>query len=339
MDFTALKRKFQDRLDETSFLVEKTNKSSVLIIQQFPHDKDTEILLPRVRESISNIIAFVELGSAETLEYVLARSDGVFDAIAMDADIKSNTSVSLVSLAKSGIKASKLFFYSDNTTWADSAIQFIQNIEKGLLGKNILIAGAGMLCNKLIQSLCGFDAKIFWYKKMVDAQTSEPESLLQCDRAVQILSDELDCSVIDLIIGAAIKEESISPELIQSCRGAINVFDIGIGNLSPEAIAVLENRKCKIFRLDNRAGISSTILGLFETDYLINRMMGMVKIRGVEMVSGGVMGHKGAIIVDSIKDPSYIVGIADGKGRVRLVPQSDAEETALKFVQKLITRP
>jgi hypothetical protein len=339
MDFTSLKRKFQDRLDETTFLVSKTNKSSVLIIQQFPRDQDTEILLPRVRESISNIIAFVELGNAETLEYVLESSDGVFDAIAMDADIKCAESASLVSLAKSRVNKSKLFFYSDNATWADSAIHFIQNIEKGLLGKKILIAGQGLLCIKLIQNLRDFDAKIFWYNQDLHPGEIEPALPVPYRERVQIVNDEIDFSVIDIIVGAAVKEESISPKIIKQCKAEINVFDIGIGNFSVAVIAVLESRKCKIFRLDNRAGISSTMLGLFETDYLINKMMGTVTIKGVELVSGGVMGHKGAVIVDSIKDPSYIVGIADGKGMVNLVPENDAEQYGLDFVQKLITRP
>ena len=81
------------------------------------------------------------------------------------------------------------------------------------------------------------------------------------------------------------------------------------------------------------------MLGLLETEYLIKEMMGSITIKGVELVAAGVMGHRGAIIVDSIRDPSYIVGIANGKGRLNLVPQTPDEENSIRFVEKLIAKP
>jgi len=339
MDLATLKLKFRDRLDEMALLVERTNKSSVLIVQQFPHDKDKDILLPRVRESISNIIAFVELGNAETLHYVLDQCDGVVDVIAIDADIKCAASAALVSIAKSQAKQSRLFFYSDTTTWAESAINFIQNIEDGLLDKNILVGGKGLLCNKLIRGMCDFGARVFWYNPSWGPEASESDAPLQYRNAVDAIGDDFDFAGMDIIIGAAIKEESIPQQIIANCKEELNAYDIGIGNFSLKAIAALENRNCKVYRLDNRAGISSTVLGLLETEYLIKEMMGSIIIKGVELVAAGVMGHRGAIIVDSIRDPSYIVGIANGKGRLNLVPQTPDEENSIRFVEKLIAKP
>ena len=112
---------------------------------------------------------------------------------------------------------------------------------------------------------------------------------------------------------------------------------MGIGNFPADFIFAAATKQNKIYRLDNRAGISSMVLSLFETDYLIRKMMGVVNIKDVELVSGGIMGHKGAIIVDNVYQPTHVIGIADGKGRVKFTPETDKERNDYLFVKRLIS--
>jgi hypothetical protein len=43
-------------------------------------------------------------------------------------------------------------------------------------------------------------------------------------------------------------------------------------------------------------------------------MIGKAHFKEVEVVVGGIMGSERAIVIDDIHKPSYIIGVADGKG-------------------------
>ena len=54
------------------------------------------------------------------------------------------------------------------------------------------------------------------------------------------------------------------------------------------------------------------------------------------VVAGGVIGQKGDIVLDSINNPSLILGVADGKGSfLNLVGEGDYKDRIAK-VQKWI---
>jgi hypothetical protein len=150
---------FSERIAAVSELVGRTNKSSVLIIQQFCLDSEAITKFPKVRESISNILAFVELGEIEILREIISAADGVFDNIVFDADIKLCISDKLLQIARNDTKKSKLFFYSDTNTWADSAVQFILQTEKNIWDKNVMITGDGLLYDALMHRVQFFGWK------------------------------------------------------------------------------------------------------------------------------------------------------------------------------------
>ncbi len=338
MDFAAFQSTFLQRIAAAQFLVEQTNKSSILVIQQFPTAEDTEILLPAVRESISNIIAFVELGDLETLKYVFAHADGTFDAIAMDSDAKHERSRALIDYVRGVVTKAKVFYYSDTNVWAESALTFIQHVEKGLNGKNILIAGTGILVTKLLNNLSDYGTNLFYLPGQSSSQHQQLRgaSPTGFEKIAGTIDDSCDLSGIDLLIGASIKQVSVDDRIAQRLPRGINIYDMGIGNFSADFIVTARDREDQVYRLDNRAGISSMVLSLFETDYLITKMMGTVCIKDVELVSGGILGCKGAVIVDNVYKPTYVIGIADGKGRVNFTPETAKESEDLLFVKRLI---
>lgn len=318
---------FHERIRQVESLVERTNKSSVLVVQQFPLETDSEVLYPNVRESVSNIMAFIELGDMKTLEAVIEASDGVFDAIAMDGDIKCGFSSSLIEYASVNVRKSKLLWYSDMSAWTDAGLNLVVALESGVYKKNVLLTGEGPLSYKIRNRLIEMGARVFV------GRLHAPEIRDREGKAVAL--DKLP--EMDLAIGAAIKERSFDPSFAEIMKQESRVYDIGIGNFSGEGIARLKAKSCTIFRIDIRAGISSAVLALFETDHLVNKVMGMTRIKGIELVAGGIMGGDGAVIIDDIHSPSHIIGIADGTGYIKKSDLSDKEEADLKFVAELIS--
>src|SRR2546426_8698900 len=100
----------RDRFDAVAALAERTNKATVLVVQQFPVVDDRGACFPPVRESIANLMAFVELGTARDLASVLDSAES-FNWIAVDCDYKLPESASILETARARIPAGRLLFY------------------------------------------------------------------------------------------------------------------------------------------------------------------------------------------------------------------------------------
>jgi hypothetical protein len=299
-----------DRLDDVAVLAARTNKATVLVVQQFPVVEDRGLRFPPVRESIANVMAFVELGAACDLAPVLDCA-GAFDWIAVDCDDKLPASASIVETARSQVAPERLLFYSDNQVWFDSALDMVQRIERGLSGKVVVLCGAGALADSIAFALPRLGVSVL--------RPSQGGS-------------RLDSTIV---LGASQKRESIGVELVERLPAGASIYDLGIGNLSAAAAELARSRGFALYRLDNRAGISSAIVRLLETDNMVSTLMGRARLRNVDLVAGGLLAPAGAVIVDDIRRPTMIFGIADGTGRFKRELDA-ADHERLQYVRSII---
>jgi hypothetical protein len=203
-------------------------------------------------------------------------------------------------------------FYSDNHVWFQSALDMVQRIERGLSGKTVLLCGSGPVADGLAAVL-----------PQIGVTLRQPADAIE----------PLDAAIV---LGAAQKRRSIDRALIDRLPQNASIYDLGLGNLSPDAAARARDRGCRLYRLDNRAGISSAVIGLLETDHLVSTLMGRATLRGIDVVAGGLLGAPGAVIVDDIRRPRVIFGVADGAGRFRTEPLSAEDRDHVEFVRALI---
>lgn len=306
----------RERLDAAAALANRTNKATVLVVQQFPVAEDSGILFPHVRESIANIMAFVELGTAADLDWVLdACRDHAFNWIVVDCDQKLAGSADIVRLARARIKAGQLLFYSDNQVWFDSGLDIVQRIEGGLTAKSVLLCGAGPLADCFSSVLPRIGASV------MTAGPSAPAG-----------------APPSIVLGASQKRVSIDEALVDRLPADAAIYDVGIGNLSQAAAERARSKGLRLYRLDNRAGISSAVVRLLETDFMIGKLMGRLRLKNVDIVAGGLLAPPGAVIVDDISNPTFIFGVADGKGRFK-EPLDPADRDRVDFVQSLLRAP
>ena len=303
---------FRDRLAAVSALATRTNKATVLVVQQFPVGEDAGVLYPHVRESIANILAFVELGAAADLEWILDTArDQAFNWVAVDCDRKLTESARIVETARARIPAARLLFYSDNQVWFDSGLDIVQRLEGGLTDKRILLAGSGPLADCFREALPRIGAAVV---------------------------DISECGGSDLpaiVLGVAQKRETLNAAIVDRLPVGAAIYDIGLGNLSADAASRARARSLRLYRLDNRAGISSAIVRLLETDFMVNKLMGHLRLKEVDIVAGGLLAPPGAIIVDDIRNPTLIFGVADGNGRFRESLSAD-DDRHVAFVRSLL---
>jgi hypothetical protein len=302
-----------DRLDAIATLAARTNKATVLVVQQFPIAEDRGVCFPPVRESIANLMAFVELGTAHDLLAILGGA-GSFNWIAVDCDHKRPESAAVVQAARAAVPPDRLLFYSDNQVWFDSALDMVQRLERGVSGKAVLVCGDGPLADSLTAALPRIGASV-----VVHDSSNSPVN-------------------VAIVLGASQKRESIGRALIERLPANASVYDLGIGNLTLDAAELARSRGLRLYRLDNRAGISSAIVRLLETDHMVTTLMGRARLREVEVVAGGLLAPPGAVIVDDIRHPTMIFGVADGHGRFKCEPLEPGDRERVQYIRSLIGR-
>jgi len=306
----------RDRLAATAALAARTNKATVLVVQQFPVAEDSGILLPHVRESIANIMAFVELGAAADLGWVLdGCRDHAFNWIVVDCDQKLTESADIVALARARINPGQLLFYSDNQVWFDSGLDIVQRLEGGLTGRNVLLCGTGPLADCFSSVLPRIGASVIQAGQLASALVAP-----------------------SIVLGVSQKRVSIDEALVEQLPAGAAIYDVGLGNLSGPAADRARSKGLRLYRLDNRAGISSAVVRLLETDFMVGRLMGHLRVKNVDIVAGGLLAPPGAVIVDDISNPTFIFGVADGKGRFK-EPLDSADQDRVDFVRSLLRAP
>ncbi|UCF14554.1 MAG: hypothetical protein JSW59_14160 [Phycisphaerales bacterium] len=93
-----------------------------------------------------------------------------------------------------------------------------------------------------------------------------------------------------------------------------------------------------ICRVDSRAALAAE-LGLVIGTKKVIGTMGSATLSGVPVVSGGVIGRRGTVVVDSVDGPTRVIGVADGSGGLlrpeEEVPYGHAKE---KVKEQLIRK-
>lgn len=303
------------RLNDLQQLVKDTNKMPVLILSQHPIDSMVGVVLPNIRESISNIICFVEIGNEDYIPIVLEKIQGHVDRIILDIDDKRFNSKEIKDAVLSFPKQPiPVLYYSDLDVWGNTAIDFIAYKEGGLKDKKVLICGKSLLSSRIINKLLKYGSHVYLHaEEYMDA-------IFKCDKqtSISIQSENLHYienknSSYDIIIGSSIFKKA----MVYDTETAKSIYDVGLNNFTEDYIVSKRNADISIFRYDNRAGISSVLLNLLETEYLIKYNMGEVKIGKINVISGGIMGGNGAVVVDNAYNPQFVVGVANGTGLIK----------------------
>ena len=96
-------------------------------------------------------------------------------------------------------------------------------------------------------------------------------------------------------------------------------------------------RELFIVRVDLRASLAAEMSLVIETKRVFD-MMGSTVLSGIQIVAGGVIGQRGNVVVDSLKEPTRVIGIADGSGGLLNTEEETLFKTAKEKVQEALIR-
>ena len=334
-------KEYERMLVEVEGMVALTNKRSVLILIQHTKADDVYPCVPSVRETISNILGFVSPGDEKYLPFIVEKAVGIIDAIMIDVDPKRENSEQIRRMASRLAKehGMSVSYYSDYASWVSSAASLVSQVEQRD-GKDVyeikhLLVGRNRLATGMVLEMIGRGLDVFLLKAEYPSMSfpiSGGEMILDSNKIhlVDLSSDD----GFDTLLGCELQSNCRYLEELSMMRFSY-VHDVGIRNFTLEFVEKQRQQGAKVYRSDDRAGISGTVISLMETEELIKTSLGRTRVGDIFIVSGGYVGEDGDVVVDNYNDPRIVFGIAKGDGTFKSELALE-DENRIKRIEKLI---
>jgi siroheme synthase (precorrin-2 oxidase/ferrochelatase) len=327
------------------------NVAKVFTIGNTRISNESRLYFTPIRKHEHVISAGVIVFSEEEAAIIMSKVDGLFDAILVDSEKKSISAnvthgiFNLERLSSELIKKTKIFRFKGNDLTTNSIEDFVHNVllRKGKLmgGRNVLIIGLGNLGFKVALRLVELGMNIY----VKNRTASKVDNLVKAINlvkpketiaSVQKFSDFDKSSVlpkIDFVILCTTGVVSNFEEYIDHFGRDITILDVGKGCISNEVIECLKNRSIVVYRLDIGEELGQFIFGkvLNKRQTEIPRFRQLLS--GNTLLTKGIVGLEGDIVVDDIDNPRVLYGVCDGKGTFFSLTKAKEQEI-LNLIQR-----
>jgi 4-hydroxy-2-oxovalerate aldolase len=292
----------------------KTRKESVFAIT-LSHDGQTSF--PFIRQSSSLVIGNVEVQDIEVAKCLIATLDGLVNWLLLDE--------CPAALRESGlekkIRKSHFTWYSEERALRSSIWALLsQNRPRGAV--LLLSDKENVDLLKLSLSRGGISVMTMGdiHRGKDHGKPSKSVSLHQWGK---ILSQTSTIISFDEKYARGLSGEHVK----------LLPYETEIYAVRPHAFPesfwnTLFERKLPVYRVDTRSAFAAELSLVIETKKMTD-VMGSAEFCGTTLVAGGVIGARGSIVVDSIKKPDKVIGIADGMGGL-LSPEEETPFLKLK---------
>lgn len=321
---------------ELKFL-EKHQIKTIAISTTAKHAVDFAVLPRRVFEEIA--ISSFMVNDQKKLKELLSYFDGFIDYFYIDTELKQE--INLYLIAQNVVKDSEVIAIKPNDTTLESLdILIRKKFNDNLIEKNILVIGTGNLGSKIMIRLAERQAKVF-VKARTDHKADKIKTALNMfiplytNKIKKI--EEANEIYFDIIISVISSEFTEEYAIKKHINNKTLIVDAGINNFRPNFIKQLLNNGNELLRLDTRIALPYQMIK--QNDYtqkFFNEVAGRKVIKNTTIVAGGIIGEEGSVIVDQIKKPTQIIGIADGSGGVKK-NETIEENRKIKSIQQFIS--
>lgn len=279
------------------------------------------LIVAPVRESSRFVACALIIRDAEQLVRICSFADGKADYLFIDAESKSPDAASFVPLARSLVQKSKVRTYKGNDITALACDLLISTLLPNVTGTRAAVIGAGNLGSKSALALAERGACVYLCRRDDKSPLLAEALNAICGKHAQgkIMAASTPLAAAEgarILIGFTQGYPVITADMIRLLAPHALIIDGGIGTLQEEAVHEANARGHLLYRLDVRIAFAHIVDGILSTEQFIAHTSGREHRDGRYYVAGGVIGMKGDIVVDSIRHPKVVIGIADGKGGI-----------------------
>ena len=228
----------------------------------------------------------------------------------------------------------KIIDYKPNDLTVEAVWNLLSVRLNGFSGKTIAIIGCGnigfKLALKLVES--GADVTIFRRddkKALLMADSINIAKPVSCLASARNVKSAMEASAsCDVLIGASSGNEAvITWSMIEQMPKTSFIVDIGKGNIDHSTVKKALEDGIEVMRGDITTSLYGFISSVQQMKDLVTNKMGRIETSSnTSIVSGGLLGKDGDVIVDNVNCPTVIYGVADGLGNLKIDLNSDDQK-------------
>jgi 4-hydroxy-2-oxovalerate aldolase len=259
-----------------------------------------------IESTPSHVIGVVAVASPEQLDTALRAARGV-DVVLLDVDRHARFGNIDLAAAREKLGTARLLTYLDSELWVRAVeAQIVRILSEAVSDAAVSIVGRHANAAALAAGLER--------------------------RGARMVRDSKDARVV--VIWPA---EGALEEIGEVASGTF-ILDAAIGGLSPAAAEAARGRGALLLRVNMWPEIAGALMAAHESARVVDEALGWGTIAGTPAVSGGALGRRGDVIVDSVRIPTRVVGVADGRGGVLFDVEGEDERRVRKVREEIIRR-
>lgn len=278
--------------------------------------------------TLGGVCNFDEVESLAYAQYV----DGVVDYVAVDCEKKLGVHLgdgkyltgALDKRVFELLKKSKQVLIKPNDITVEAIFDLCIDQATLVSGAKVGVIGVGNIGFKCALKLTEAGAEVsLWDRKTTELNTItttlnivKPKGTLATPRPCNTI--EQSCIDKDILISCVSAADIVNGEHIKLLNQRALVIDVGKGNLTKDAVEAMNETAKTLVRLD----VGYQMIRKLEAIMFRNELgrPARKKVGNLTIVSGGAVGEAGAVIVDNVSEPRFIIGLCDGVGGIDSVP-------------------
>jgi hypothetical protein len=293
------------------------------------------------------MVGSVTLTTREQLEAVLTTADGEVDVVFLDVDPKPFGPNSPAQVARASLRKSLLLTYLDSQVWINAVEdQIVRLLGEVLDGLSLTIAGDHPKSRFLAFRLAERRAEVTLLARHAGhADSVNTLSSLSFDpNQFQMTRLTYDSPVAiktisqsRMVVVWPEDEAWFGKDQAQHLDERSYLLDAGIGSILPGAQELARQRGALLLRVNVWPTLAGALSAAHESARVYQESHGWENLAGVPVIAGGALGKYGDVVVDSVRQPTRVIGISDGRGGV-LFSYGEQEREGVRKVAEEINR-
>lgn len=249
------------------------------------------------------------------LPEIIKRFDGLVSRFFIDCEVKAG--IDLGAAALKLLPPNRRHFFKPNDFTVEAADEWVAQRMPGLKDVRVAIVGAGNIGAKLALRLAerGSEVRLMGPRiAAVEATVQGLRIILRGSGAVIACPSVVEaCADAEVIIGCTQGIAAIDTEALAISQASL-LLDVGNGCFTRGAIAAAQERSLSLEVLSPTAGWEGFLRRYAATRKLQQGLGRRQLDSGVWIVSRGIMGATGDVLVDDVSQPARVIGVCNGLG-------------------------
>ena len=273
------------------------------------------VLVGSLRQGDGVLAGNIIFRDTASLPEIVNRFDGLVTRYFVDCEVKAG--VDLGAIVRPLVDFDRMHFFKPNDFTVEAADEWIAQRIPKLAGARIAIVGAGNIGAKLALRLAERGGRVGLVARRVELLQATVRGLcaiLRGGGSVGACADIAEaCEGAAVIVGCTPGTSVIDAAAIEVSNAEL-LLDVGNGCFTTDAIAAARKRGLLLEVLSPTAGWEG-FLRRYAATRRLQRGLGRRQLEsGVWIVSRGVMGEMGDVLVDDVSRPARVIGICNGMG-------------------------